>query len=101
VAGEDELARDLPSNLARKVSRLRDNGDFGSLDEQMWEEFLMVLLDRFRIADPAWEALLFRLWTGRVLNYTGNHVSKGYDHAMAYLASTIERYERNARGVRP
>lgn len=101
TAGEDDLAGDLPSNLAGKVSRLMDEGDFGSLDEQTWEELLFVLLDRFSIADPAWEALLFRLWTGRVLNYTANHASQGYDHAMAYLDSTIEGYERNARGVRP
>jgi mannosylglycerate synthase len=68
-------------------------GDVGYLDEDVWWEVLLSVCEEFTLGDPGWENLLFRLWTGRVLNYTDTHVSGGYSAALEYLAGTIRLYE--------
>jgi mannosylglycerate synthase len=68
-------------------------GDVGYLDEDVWWEVLLSICEEFTLGDPAWESLLFRLWTGRVLNYTDTHVSRGYSAALEYLAGTIRLYQ--------
>lgn len=94
--GEEALVAGLPGHLALPVASMRRTGDVGFLDERVWEELLLAILGRFRGDEPGWRSLLFRLWVGRVLNYTGTHATKGYEPAMAYLAATITAYERNA-----
>ncbi len=95
--GEAELIASLPVRLADDVHRLARGGDFQWLDADAWERVLLVALDRFQLGDPAWESLFFRLWVGRVVNYTMSEVAAGYDRALAYLATTVSQYEANAR----
>jgi hypothetical protein len=66
------------------------------MDAGLWYEVHGFLLDHFRLGDPVWESLAFRLWLTRVLSYTTNQARSGFDEAIAYLESTIARYERLA-----
>jgi hypothetical protein len=36
------------------------------------------------------------MWTGRVLHYTDNYVTRGYDVALSYLKRTISDYRIEA-----
>lgn len=91
--GESDLIASLPGRLPAHVDRMMTSGDIEYLDEDVWWEILLVASESFTLGDPAWESLLFRLWTGRVLNYTHTHVSRGYDAALDYLAGTIRSYQ--------
>jgi mannosylglycerate synthase len=91
--GEADLIAALPGAIPGAVDRMTTSGDVGFLDEDVWWEILLVASKGFSLGDPAWESLLFRLWTGRVLNYTHTRVSRGYDVALEYLAGTIRRYQ--------
>ncbi len=91
--GEAHLIVSLPGEIPSQVDRMATTGDVGFLDEDTWWEILLVASKGFTLGDRAWESLLFRLWTGRVLNYTRTHVSRGYDAALDYLAGTIRSYE--------
>jgi mannosylglycerate synthase len=73
------------------AKRWREWPDCGFLDESTWFQALRVLLDRFELGDDDWEALAFRLWTGRVLHYTLRVAIRGHDHAMGYLNEMIGR----------
>lgn len=97
VGGERAIAETLPAHLAEPVVQLAESGDFGFLEERPWEELLHHALGSFEFGDPAWENLLFRLWVGRVLNYTTTHATRGYRHAMTYLEETVADIERNAQ----
>jgi len=90
---EADLIASLPGAIPAHVDRMMANGDVDFLDEHVWWEILLVASERFKLGDPAWESLLFRLWTGRVLNYTRTYVSRGYDAALDYLAGTIRSYQ--------
>lgn len=90
---ERQLAGRLPGEIARL---LFDDAGGGFMDADLWYEAHGFLLDGFTLGHPAWESLAFRLWLTRVLSYTTNQARQGYDTAMAYLASTIERYEKRA-----
>lgn len=93
--GEAELVASLPGAIPSDIERMTASGEVGFLDEEVWWQILRVASKRFTLGDPAWESLLFRLWTGRVLNYTQTYVSQGYDAALDYLAGTIRSYESN------
>jgi mannosylglycerate synthase len=90
---ERESAAILPARIASLVERMVATGDYQFLDEEAWLHVLSVMIDNPPHGTSAHEALLFRLWVGRVLHYTEHHVSRGYDHALDYLASTIAEYE--------
>lgn len=94
--GEDELAAGFPASLSNHIAEMAVSGEFGFLTGGAWEEILRVGMVGFELGDMAWESLMFRLWVGRVLNYTLNHSVAGYEHAMGYLHDTVTRYERNA-----
>ncbi|MEX1091727.1 MAG: hypothetical protein WEF28_01090 [Acidimicrobiia bacterium] len=96
ASGEAEVIASLPGAIPARVHRMMTTGDVDYLDEHVWWEILLVASEGFTLGDPAWESLLFRLWTGRVLNYTHTHVSRGYDAALAYLAGTIRSYQTNS-----
>jgi hypothetical protein len=66
------------------------------VDADLWYLIHGLLIDRFVLGDPVWEALAFRLWLMRVLAYTTHQARLGFDQAMTYLRSTIERYEAAA-----
>jgi mannosylglycerate synthase len=90
---EETLAGGLPGALAAEVLRNRDEPWFVFMDSGAWGEILGHLLDHFVLGVPAWESLVFRLWVMRVLAYTTEEATKGYDHAITYLEGTIRGYE--------
>jgi mannosylglycerate synthase len=92
---EIELALTLPV-AAEEVLANRRHPNFEFMDEAVWGATLRHLLEQFRLGEPAWESLAFRLWAMRVLHYTESHASLGYDHAIGYLEETIGDYETQA-----
>jgi mannosylglycerate synthase len=92
--GEVRLAAGLPGDLARDFRDRRATLEL--MDADLWHEVHGFLLDGFVLGEPAWESLAFRLWVARVLAYSTKQARLGYDAAMAYLASTIERYQSMA-----
>lgn len=93
---EIELARGLGDDLAAGVLRNRAEPSFSFMDAGTWGDVLAWLLEGFRLDDPAWRALAFRLWLMRVLFYATEHVPAGYEQAIDYLEGTITRYEESA-----
>jgi hypothetical protein len=72
-------------------------GDYEFLDETVWHRILTRLgKPGPHDSGPALDDLIFRLWVGRVLNYTTVHAARGFDHALDYLQRTIEQYEKSA-----
>ena len=94
---EVQLAESLPPDL----SGLLDDPvrpRFELMDADRWHMAHGFLMENFALGDPAWESLAFRLWLTRVLAYTTNQAREGFDAAIAYLESTIFRYEMIAAG---
>lgn len=91
---ESELARHLPDDISTQVLRNRTAPNYEFMDSSVWEVTLYWLLRSFRLGDPVWESLAFRLWLMRVLSYTAIEVPNGYDEAISYLEESVRRYER-------
>lgn len=72
----------------------RHRPTFLFMDEDAWYLAYRCLLDHFVLGDPDWEALLFRLWITRVINYTATRALRGYDHSQQYLQSAVADYRR-------
>ncbi len=95
--GERECAAKLmPDEVFIPLERMVDTGDHGFLNETVWHAILTQFSGGQSEADPAIADLIFRLWVGRVLNYTTTHAAKGYEHALSYLQYTIDQYESAA-----
>jgi mannosylglycerate synthase len=95
----DDEAGLLSSLSADTANRLLSEGPdrgFDQMDADLWYQVHGFLLEGFVLGDKVWESLAFRLWLMRVLAYTVNQASLGFDQAMAYLRSTIELYETTA-----
>jgi len=95
-ANEGVLAEGLPPSLSSEVLRNLETPHFQFMDAPNWGTTLGVLHERFRLGNPAWESLAFRLWLMRVLAYTTNQALTGYDSAIRYLDRTIHDYEKLA-----
>jgi mannosylglycerate synthase len=93
---ETELADLIPGDVGRHLRSPGAGWDQSFMDAGLWYEVHGFLLDHFRLGDPVWESLAFRLWLTRVLSYTTNQARSGFEAAMGYLESTIGRYERRA-----
>ena len=94
---EVQLAESLPPDLSGLLDDpIRPR--FELMDADRWHMAHGFLMESFALGDPAWESLAFRLWLTRVLSYTTNQARDGFDAAMAYLESTIRRYEMIAAG---
>jgi mannosylglycerate synthase len=91
TAGEEELALGLPVAVDEVLAN-RVCPSFEFMDAATWGSILDHLLVHFRLGDEDWEGLAFRLWLMRVLSYTTEHASRGYDHAIDYLEGTIRGY---------
>lgn len=91
---ESELTRQLPDDISSQVLRNRTAPNYEFMDSSAWEVTLSWLLRSFRLGDPVWESLAFRLWLMRVLSYTAIEVPNGYDEAISYLEESVRRYER-------
>jgi mannosylglycerate synthase len=93
---EVALAEELPPAVRSGLLANPERPGFDFMDAGTWLEAFRFLLSGFRLGDPAWESLAFRLWLTRVLAYTTNQARTGYDHAIEYLEATIRDYERFA-----
>jgi mannosylglycerate synthase len=91
---EAALADALPNHVKDGLLANRVRPEFAFMDAGAWLEAVRFLLSGFRLGDPAWEAIAFRLWLTRVLAYTATQAQAGYDHAIDYLEATIRDYER-------
>ncbi len=87
------LAAGLPGEVGVMAMDHVSSPDVSWMDAETWFEVHGHLLHNFVLGDPGWRALAFRLWLHRVLAYTTDQASLGYDHAMAYLEGTIRTYE--------
>jgi hypothetical protein len=65
--------------------------DISFLDEETWLSTLATLIDQFDITDEDWVAIAFRLWLGRVLQYTFTVAVRGHAHSLAYLNQMVLR----------
>ncbi|MEA1903063.1 MAG: hypothetical protein U9N56_06010 [Actinomycetota bacterium] len=68
------------------------NGDVSFMDEKRWGLALDTLLSDYQTGDRDWEEMLFQLWIIRVLAYSQDVATQGYDEAMRYLRETIFGY---------
>ncbi len=95
---EDEvrLVADLPGDVAGRLLSGGPDRVFEQMDAGLWYEVHGFLIGRFVLGDPSWESLAFRLWLMRVLAYTVQHASQGYEESMRYLRSTVDLYETAA-----
>jgi mannosylglycerate synthase len=93
---EAEKADLIPGGVGSRLGPSGARPDPSFMDAGLWYEVHGFLLDHFRLGEPAWESLAFRLWLTRVLAYTTNQASSGFEKAMAYLESTIGHYEQLA-----
>lgn len=96
---EQELAGTIPAGIATEVLNNRTAPHFEFMDSPTWGVVLSWMLQHFRLGDPAWESLAFRLWLMRVLSYTAREVPSGYDGAINYLEGTIRQYEKGGRAI--
>jgi hypothetical protein len=93
---EAELLSTLPEDIAGVLLSGAPDRVFDSVDADLWFQIHGFLIEGFALGDPVWESLAFRLWLMRVLAYTAGEARLGFDRAIAYLRSTIERYEAAA-----
>jgi mannosylglycerate synthase len=93
---EAELLAATPEDIAGRLLSAGPDRVFDAVDADLWYLIHGLLIDRFVLGDPVWEALAFRLWLMRVLAYTTHQARLGFDQAMTYLRSTIEGYEAAA-----
>ncbi|MCZ6737916.1 MAG: hypothetical protein O7B77_08050 [Actinobacteria bacterium] len=72
-------------------------GKVSFLNESLWHDVYLALLEEYIEGDDDWEEVLFLVWVVRVLAYTTDVADAGYDSALRYLEGTIHRYrERSA-----
>ena len=72
-------------------------GNVSFLNESLWHDVYLALLEEYIEGDDDWEEVLFLVWVVRVLAYTTDVADAGYDSALRYLEGTIHRYrERSA-----
>jgi mannosylglycerate synthase len=86
---------ELMSTLSKPVNQgmiSAHTGQVSFMDEALWHDVYLVLLDEFVPDDKDWEEVLFLLWVVRVLAYTTDVAMKGYQQAMDYLQGTIRQY---------
>ncbi len=67
-------------------------GNVSFLNESLWHDVYLALLDNYIEGDEDWEEVLFLVWMVRVLAYTTHEAGAGYDSALRYLEGTIYRY---------
>ncbi|HUO46990.1 MAG TPA: hypothetical protein VM470_09195, partial [Acidimicrobiia bacterium] len=90
--GQVDLLNDFfAPEIAMGAKNWRHWPDSSFLDEETWFSALATMIDHFVLGNPAWEALAFRLWVGRVLNYTLRVAVRGHPYSMAYLNDMITR----------
>jgi len=89
---QEDLLAGFPQTVQDGLLAARAYPRFSFMDDRAWFETYAHLLERFVRGDPDWEALLFKLWIARVLQYTISDALRGYDHALAHLEQMIDSY---------
>jgi mannosylglycerate synthase len=90
------LLGSFPQRVCDGLAACRGYPQVTFMDDDAWYETYRVLLREFRVDDPDWQELLFRLWITRVLGYTVTVALRGYDVAMHHLHGMVERYARRS-----
>jgi mannosylglycerate synthase len=96
TVGQVALLDRFPEGVRAGMLSNRSEATFLFMDEEAWYDTYRVLLDHFIPGDPDWEALLFRLWITRVINYTTTRALRGYEHAQRYLRSMVAGFMRSS-----
>jgi mannosylglycerate synthase len=86
-----DLLSALPTPAAEGML-LAHTGTVSFLDESLWRDVYLALLDEYIEGDSDWEEVLFLVWVVRVLAYTTEVASHGYEVALRYLEGTIRQY---------
>jgi len=94
---ESLLASHFPTEIANSTRSWRHWPDTTWMDEKTWFQVLTILLDRFTLDDDDWCQVAFRLWVGRVLNYTLRTAVRGHAFANSYLHVMVERAVAQSR----
>jgi mannosylglycerate synthase len=88
---EQILEEYFPSPVVAGASKWKVWPDTSFLDEETWLATLSTLVDQFVLSDDDWVAIAFRLWLGRVLQYTFTVAVRGHAHSLAYLNHMVLR----------
>lgn len=99
--GERDLIERLPQPVVADILLNQETPNFQFMDATAWGTVLSALHEGFRLGDPVWESMAFRVWLMRVLAYTTTQALAGYDSALRYLEQTIREYEKLADQHRP
>ncbi len=94
---QEDLLAVLPQRVRDGMLAARTYPRFSFMDDRTWFETYAILLERYVRGDHDWEALLFKLWIARVLQYTISEALRGYDHALAHLERMIDSYRQIRR----
>jgi hypothetical protein len=86
-----DLLSALPIRAAEGML-LAHTGNLSFLDESLWRDVYLALLDEYIEGDDDWEEVLFLVWVVRVLAYTAEVAGHDYDVALRYLERTIRQY---------
>jgi mannosylglycerate synthase len=92
-----DLLAEFPQSVRDGMLAARTYPRFSFMDDRAWFETYATLLERFVRGNPDWEALLFKLWIARVLQYTISEALRGYDHALAHLERMVDSYRHMGR----
>jgi hypothetical protein len=90
-----DLLLALPTPAAEGML-LAHTGHLSFLDESLWRDVYLALLDEYIEGDEDWEEVLFLVWVVRVLAYTTEVAGHGYDFALSYLETTIRQYREQS-----
>ena len=83
---QEDLLALFPAAVRDGMLAARTYPRFSFMDDRIWFDDLLGSCWTGSCEDDAdWEALLFRLWIARVLQYTVSEALRGYDHALAHL----------------
>jgi mannosylglycerate synthase len=85
------LVKHFPPEVTSGALAWKAWPDTAFMDESTWLKTLSILLKQFELRDEEWCDLAFRLWLGRVLNYTLRVAVRGHSYATAYLHDMIRR----------
>lgn len=89
-----DLLAALPPSAAEGMLSAH-TGSLSFLDEALWREVYLTLLEEYIEGDEDWEEALFLVWVVRVLAYTTEVANHGYDVALRYLEGTIRQYRED------
>jgi mannosylglycerate synthase len=93
---QEDLMTVLSPAVQDGLRASREYPRFAFMDDSAWFETYSTMLEHFVKEDADWEALLFRLWITRVLQYTVSCALRGYDHALDHLYAMVREYRDTA-----